>query len=161
MIYFRPIAPIHSVFSAWEQATPNLGAHSGRMLLTRRRHHPRRLVAAATPVPATPVTDVFVADGLSSVVQSLRALLPESFHLRTGQPGGDGVALLRPQGVASLAYWRFKFPGSVLIVVAPADQAHDAAAYLDAGADYFVTDAVPKVLGAYITAASRRAGGPS
>jgi hypothetical protein len=129
------------------------------MLLTRHPHRDELQPFGSSAGSLLPVTEVFVADGLSSLVTSLKPLLDASFRMRIGQPAADGVmALLCPHGTSAIAYWRCKFPASVLIVVAPAAQAPDAAAYLDAGADHFVTDASPQVLAACIIAAARRSG---
>ena len=150
---------IYSLFSAGPQPAPICGPQTHVMLLTRHPHRDEVQPFAGSAGSRLPVAEVFVADGLSSLVTSLKPLLDPSFRMQIGQPAADGViALLCPHGTSAIAYWRCKFPASVLIVIATPAQAPDAAAYLDAGADHFVTDAAPQVLAAYITAAASRVG---
>jgi hypothetical protein len=131
-------------------------------MLLRPRHHRPADPAGLTP-PVTRAPDrcaVHIADGLASLVEPLRALLHPAFGVTTGHPGAHGVAVLRPQGVATVSYWHAKYPGAVLIVVAGRGSAPgEACAYLDAGADYYVDGWDPRLLAAYITAAARREAG--
>lgn len=138
----------------------------GPMLQLPRRHPQPSRPQPGRPGPTPPTTlaidhryGVHIADGLADVVEPLRALLHPAFRVATGHPCAHGVAVLRPHGVATVSYWRAKYPAAVLIVAARGSAPADACAYLDAGADYYLDGWEPRLLAAYVTAAARRDAG--